>query len=300
MAGNINSSGDFWKAMGIGALSGLAGYGAGSLVSGAIGTVGVVGGAATGATGGFAGGFVAGAGNAWAGGSNFTDGINFGLRGGGWGALTGSVIGGVAGGITAYWHGGNIFTGEGAVFESVSAAPADPSKPITVGEGMEYSNKYAQDFSDTHFGKNVKGVTNLYADGTMPKGYRTVGDYVQNIKTKEFVGGLTKHLGLRKGSNVYLFKNGFTSPEKLYLTMGHEYIHAAFNNLGHGNLDGKKQDAVAYDWNMRQSRMWGLSGYEKVATEYAGYNRGMYPYRLSRIGDDFMKLISKPKWYLIK
>jgi hypothetical protein len=28
------------------------------------------------------------------------------------------------------------------------------------------------------------------------------------------------------GAFVYLFKNGFTSPEKLYLTMGHEYIHA--------------------------------------------------------------------------
>lgn len=64
-SGNINSAGDFFLSMGIGALSGAAGYGAGQLVAGAVGTIGFAGGAMTGAAGGFAGGFVGGAGNAW-------------------------------------------------------------------------------------------------------------------------------------------------------------------------------------------------------------------------------------------
>jgi hypothetical protein len=208
-------------------------------------------------------------------------------------------LGGISGGITAYQHGGNLFTGKGAIFESVTSTAVDPSKPVTVGKGMEYSNEYAQKFSDTHF-TDVRGVKNLYADGTMPKGYREVGDYVQNVKTKEFVGGLTRHLGIGKGSDVYLYKTAFISPEKLYLTMGHEYIHAAFNNLGRGSLDGKRQDAVAYNWNMRQAHKWGFSGYEAEVTKYARFNGGSYPYRLIRIGDDFMKLINKPQWYLIK
>lgn len=51
-----------------------------------------------------------------------------------------------------------------------------------MGEGMEYSNEYAKEFSDAHF-KNVKGVKNLYA-GKVPSGYQKIGDYVRNIKTK--------------------------------------------------------------------------------------------------------------------
>ena len=57
--GNIDNFGDFALSMGIGALSGAAGLGAGQLVSGALAN-----GAITGAVGGFAGGFVGGAGNA--------------------------------------------------------------------------------------------------------------------------------------------------------------------------------------------------------------------------------------------
>jgi hypothetical protein len=250
----------------------------------------------TGAAGGAAGSFVGGAGNAWANGASFRDGLKAGLIGGGWGALGGAVLVGISGGITAYRHGGNLLTGEGATFESV--ANVDPSKPVTLGEGMEYSNKYAKNFSDAHF-EDVRGVKNLYADGTMPEGYIKVGDYVQNLKSKDFVDGLTTYLGKGKNSNVYLYKNAFTSPEKLFLTMGHEYIHAGFNSLGN-SFDVNKQEAVAWDWSNRQSHAWNLSGYESGAAKYASYNTGFYSYRLSRIGRDFMKLINKPQWYLIK
>lgn len=61
ISGNINNLGDFAKAFGVGVLAGIAGFGVGQLVAGAVGTVGFVGGALTGGSGGFAGGFVGGA-----------------------------------------------------------------------------------------------------------------------------------------------------------------------------------------------------------------------------------------------
>jgi hypothetical protein len=206
-------------------------------------------------------------------------------------------LGGISGGITAYKHGGNLFTGKGAIFESVTSTAVDPSKPVTVGKGMEYSNEYAAEFSDAYFRKSdVIGVTNLYADRTMPPGYESVGDYVRNIKKQNYVDGLTIYLG-EKRSDVYLFKTAFTSKEKLFLVMGHEYIHSAFNFGGH--LDNNKQEAVAYQWSHGQSTKWGLSvpKYKIMMDYYAQFNKPSiwdYPYRLSRMGDDFMKLYSKP------
>ena len=102
LTGHINSFGDALKAFGIGALSGLAGFGAGQAVTGALSTATTLGGAiangaAIGAASGFAGGFVGGAGNAWAGGASFGQGLRSGLIGGGAGAITGGLIGGAAG-----------------------------------------------------------------------------------------------------------------------------------------------------------------------------------------------------------
>ncbi len=294
MAGNVNNTGDFWKSMGIGALSGAAGSSAGSLVSGIVGNIGIFGGGLTGLTGGFSGGFVSGAGNAWINGGNFGNGLKAGLNSGGYGALIGGVAGAISGGITAYQHGGNLLTGEGAILESVTEGLVDPTKPITVGKNMEYSNKYAREFSDEHF-KNVKGVAKLYSDGSMLPGYRKVGDYVQNIKSNHYVDGITKYLGLGKGSNVYLYKIAFTSPERLYFTMGHEYIHAGFYNIGLYN--SRKQEASAYYWTKMQSQQWGYSGYEDMAKMYAPYHdRNVY--RLGKIG--FQILRKEPTWYLLK
>jgi hypothetical protein len=118
MAGNLKSSGDAWKALGVGALAGAAGYGASTLVVTAIAPVGAIGGGLTGAAGGVAGGFVGSTGNAWTNGANFKDGLKAGLTGSAWGALGGGILGGINGGITAHKHGGNLLTGEGARFTS--------------------------------------------------------------------------------------------------------------------------------------------------------------------------------------
>jgi hypothetical protein len=90
MAGNVNSTGDYWKAMGIGGLAGLAGYGAGSAVSGLIGTSS---GFLPGFARGFASGFASSATNAWLNGVNFKDGLRQGLIGGGIGGLMGGLSG---------------------------------------------------------------------------------------------------------------------------------------------------------------------------------------------------------------
>ena len=287
MAGNINSAGDFFLSMGIGGLSGAAGYGAGQLVAEAVGTVGFAGGAMTGAAGGFAGGFVGGAGNAWAGGASFGQGLGQGIIVGGFGAVTGGLIGGISGGITATKHGGDFWSGEGATFDAL-AAPILGDK-IEIGEGMDYTNKYAQTFSDENFGTNVKGVNDLYADGTLPPGYSKKGDVVLNASGKS-VRGSTMYLGTGKGSNVYLYKAAFASKEQLYFTMGHEYLHAGYFSTGLMNT--KSQHASIYKWEAQQAKLWGFNEayYARRYVAYKPHYNSAYDY--SKLG--FFLLSIKP------
>ncbi|NLL86301.1 MAG: RHS repeat-associated core domain-containing protein, partial [Syntrophomonadaceae bacterium] len=101
VTGNIQSGGDYYKAIAIGGLSGAAGGLVGQAVAGAIGMSTTLGGSVfngciTGASGGFAGGFIGGAGNAWAiQGASFGQGLNAGFRGAVSGAISGAVIGGI-------------------------------------------------------------------------------------------------------------------------------------------------------------------------------------------------------------
>ena len=227
-SGNINSSGDFFKAMGIGALAGAAGYGAGQLVAGAVGTIGFTGGALTGAAGGFAGGFVGGAGNAWASGASFGQGLGQGLIGGGFGAVAGGLIGGISGGVTATRHGGKFWSGEGAIFESPAAVGLTPEN-VKVGEGMEYTTKYANSVADDTYGK--LSYVERIATNEVPVGE----DYTLNNgciinKHGRMANGLTRYLG-KGNSEVYLGKSAFTSVGQLKITIGHEYIHATQNYM---------------------------------------------------------------------
>ena len=254
LAGNINNFGDFALAAGIGALSGAAGLGAGQLMAGAVGTIGFAGGALTGAAGSFAGGFVGGAGNAWAGGASFTGGLRAGLTSGGYGALTGGLIGGVSRGIQAVKHGGNFWSGKGATFANTVSNGAPES--VEVGEGLEYSNEFAQKFSDNNFGK-IKGLNKLHADNTLhPQSkYQVNGDYFVSGSTR--ANAITAYLGTGKGSSVYMAKAAFSSAKQLYLTMGHEYLHVGFYHQGFNELGHyKKHHATIAKWEYQQSRLW--------------------------------------------
>lgn len=250
-SGNINGTGDALAAMGIGALSGAAGALAGGAIAGVIGSTGFISGAGVGAAGAGASGFVLSGGNAWSNGASFIDGLKAGGLGALTGILAGGLTGGISGGILAIKHGGDFWSGKGATFDVL--ATMETGDKIEIGEGVEYNNTYAKTFSNENFGESVKGVKNLYADGTLPEGYSTRGDQVLN-KAGNYVRGSTKYLGLGKGSNVYLYRAAFTSKEQLYFTMGHEYIHAGF--FGQGLINTRSQHASIYKWEADQARIW--------------------------------------------
>ena len=129
-------------------------------------------------------------------------------------------------------------------------------------------------------------MDHLYADGSIPDGYTIDKDgWVFSPKNKP-VGGVTVYNGIGKRtgtrSDVYLFKVAFTSKEKLYLTMGHEYVHV-YLNYGGTTLDEVAQERVAYKWSMDQANAWNMtkdaSHYEKWYNYYLKQEtRAPHPY----------------------
>jgi RHS repeat-associated protein len=273
LAMNAHKADNVWQGLGyfaVGAGAAALGAGVGQVVAGAVGTIGFVGGALTGAAGGFAGGLVSGTGNAWLGGANFGDGLMSGLQTGAIGGLTGGLIGGISGGIHAARHGGNFWTGKGTTFHS-AATPVD-GYTVKIGEGMEYSTKYAKSVSDKHFGP-IKKLDNLHADGRIAEGTTRKGDFVFDKKGRSLAGS-TVYNGAGKGSDVFLYQAAFTSKEQLYLTLGHEYIHVYFNAKGYNGAKASSEVA-AYRWEIAQLEAWNMSTLhaQKMLREY--YKRGM-------------------------
>ena len=266
-----------WQGLGyfgVGAAAGAVGGIAGQAITSTFGSLGFIAGAASGSVGGAAAGLVSGAGNAWVSGMDSEDGFFLGLQGAYFGAISGGLIGGFSGGINALKYGGDFWTGEGASFDFVLSSCS--SKPtIEVGENMEYSNEYAKYFSDEYFGKDIKNLDNLYADGTIPNGYKKRGDLVYNKKWEQ-LGGSAIYNGIGKGSNVYLYKTAFTSMENLYLMMGHEYIHVYFNANGY-YYALSSQEVAAYQWMIDQATIWKLSTKGFEASQAMYYKSGIKP-----------------------
>ncbi|MEM9338534.1 MAG: RHS repeat-associated core domain-containing protein [Bacteroidota bacterium] len=293
--GNINN---FWDALGyaaIGGASGLAGFGAGQALSKAVGTLGFIGGSLTGAAGGFAGGFVSGSGNAWANGSSFKKGFNAGLTSGGYGALTGGVVGGISGGIQSVKHGGNFWSGKGATFAH-NVSTGSPES-VEVGEGLEYSNEYAQEFSDNNFGK-VKGLNELHADNSLHElsKYKVEGDiFVSSVDGRK-ANAITTYLGTGKGSNVYLARHAFSSAEQLYLVMGHEYLHVGFYHMGFEDYD--KQHASIYGWESEQSRLWNFRT-RHYSNRFLRMIKRFKPYNIQNNPNWFPPMNTRP-WPVVK
>ena len=270
-----NNAGRFFGYMSIGAAAGALGGYAGGAVSSAVGGVGAISGSISGAASGAVSGFAGAAGNAWMGGSNFGDGLISGFKGAGSGALTGGLTGGVSSGISSIRRGGNFFTGKGAMLGTISQVD---DKPITVGEEMEYSTGYANDFSDKYLNTIKEKPTNLYADGRVPAKLTKNGDIVLDAKGKSY-SGVTIYRGISKGSDVYLFKQSFTSKDQLYMVMGHEYIHVYFNANGYGHSAYENPtERAAYKWNIDQAKAWGLdpSNYIKLRNQYSNNCKTLY------------------------
>ena len=258
---------------GIGMLSGLVSAGVGTLMASAVGTLGFISGAITAGTAGFTGGFISGAGNSWMQGNSFGQGLMGGLKTGGVSALTAGLMGGINGACEAYVRGGNIWTGAGIVSESI-ATEQIVGNQVTEGFGLKYSNDDAKNFSNKHYGENVKGVSNLYADGSTPEGhaYYKDGDLVYNSNNNRVKGlSVTKRFGK---SDVYLFKEAFVSKQQLYLTMGHEYGHAFYNTLPF-TLESNNEHTNIYRWQYEQAKLFNYN----VNYYYQRYESTMKIYR---------------------
>ena len=126
---------------------------------------------------------------------------------------------------------------------------------INIGEGMEYSTNYAKSFSDENFGTDIKGLRDLFADGSLPSSdYYEINGHVFAKGGREAAGSAVFHSST-KTTDVYLFKMAFISKEELYLVMGHEYLHAGFNALGYVGKH-ELQHIGIYKWEYAQAQAW--------------------------------------------
>jgi len=141
---SIETPGQFFAYMGLGALGGGLAGAAGFGVTSAMAVTGFVGGATAGAAAGALGGFINGAGNTWMQGGSFGQGLGAGLQSGAMGALIGGITGGLIGGIQAWNNGGSFWNGS---FEHHSILPGK--------SGISWEQ--AQ--------KNVEIYDQVYADG---------------------------------------------------------------------------------------------------------------------------------------
>ena len=128
VAGNVNNTGDFFLAAGIGALSGAAGASVGSAVVGAIKYGGFISGAASGAANGATSSFIAGSGNAWMQEKSFGQGLKEGGIAAGIGLGSGALLGGLAQGYIDHKQGYSFWDGTKMIgTETVSiASNAEP------------------------------------------------------------------------------------------------------------------------------------------------------------------------------
>lgn len=119
----------------------------------------------------------------------------------------------------------------------------------------------------TENGENVKGVRSLYADGSLPEGYTIKDGAVLNSKGKEVWG--TYVTGKDGLGDVCICKNIFLSGQRLYIAMGHEYIHAAQFYAGL-SLEGNASEYAATEWTKQQTKYFGITSFkfESLSIDY--------------------------------
>ncbi len=274
MSGNVNTSGQFWVAAGIGAISGglggAAGFETGEIVSKWLGQsigIGAWRGATIGAASSFAGGFTSSSTAAWMQGASFSQGLGAGLKSGGVGALVGGVFGGL-------------------------------------GNDMEYAADYVEKMKNEWYLPKAlktinKSVNKTFVDMSIPpeSQFEIRGDFMYDNETNTVVDGAAVYHYSNKKTDIYLYKTAFTSKEMLYLTMSHEYIHAGFNYyMGHTISENFQHKAI-YQWQLDLSNMWGIDGSrwataaENISSYY--YRKSLYNYIINEMG---FSLLSVRPW----
>jgi hypothetical protein len=194
-------------------------------------------------------------------GNSFGQSMLSGLKTGGISALSAGVMGGIQGGIEAKVHGGDFWTGAGITSDAVAVTPSTSSS-IEVGDGLKYSTEDAKQFSNQNFFFFFLSLGNFYADGSVARGRYAVGDHVYRNSDNTEIWGSAVYRGFGK-TDVYLYKGAFTSHERLWLTMGHEYLHAGYNTIS--GFEDKKDlhHAAITKWQYDVARLWNfdVNGY---------------------------------------
>ena len=217
MSGNVNSVRSFLGAMGIGALSGVAGSFAGQAVAGALGTATTLGGSMAngfiaGASGGFTGGFIGGAGNAWMNGANFGTGMKQGLIGAGIGAVIGGGIGAISEGIQ--------YQKQNSIFQKGCAGLG-----VNEGEPVPATDKFLLDAQKSWYKDAPMDKIKAFSVENVPE------KYVKSLINNN-ANGVTIPLsqrGILSGNSLVYFNKAtaFSSARQLFFTMGHEFIHVS-------------------------------------------------------------------------
>lgn len=218
-SGNLHGGvGDFFKAAGIGALSGAAGAGASQLVSGMFGGATTLGGAMMqgsiiGGAGGAAGGWVTGVGNTWMNGGTLGQSLRSGFLESGFGAASGVIMGGITAGIR---YGRQMLTYQRGC------------EKLGIGENSElpktdeFLSRAQQEWYKDAPMENIKKFT---VENVPDKSLQNM---VKSNAPAATVAYRTTD-GLFTGkSNVYFNKYlAFNNPKQLFFCMGHEFVHVS-------------------------------------------------------------------------
>jgi RHS repeat-associated protein len=239
LSGNIDNIWDVALAAGIGAAAGVAGvYLAGAAcVSMGLAASGVTSGVIYGGTAGLAGGFITGAGNAWANGASFGDGIIGGMAAGGFGMMTGGVLGGIGGGISAVNQNRGLYNGVPNLTGRSEIPPVNmptsklniskrSSRPIYTDASIEFGNVQPMNTI------TINDLNNRFAnimEGLERKQYVTGG----NGPNSYDCSGAVCH-GIRETANPNF---GDYSADGLFINFS-----TTTKNYGRGSV-------IFYDWN---------------------------------------------------
>ena len=257
MSGNINSAGDAALSLGIGAASAAAGAGIGagisSVLAGGSFGCGLIGqgftasssflsGAAIGAGAGAAGGFITGAGNTWAGGGSFQEGVRNGLISGGTGTVLSGITGGLTGGINAAKQDLNFFSGKPTLLQR--NLPSIDIRPDGTSIGrLEVAHKINRFSGDGVLYNRLSDFTpaqqNWITDGGLI-------EYAVNPRTVITIGAsltLSGGLGFSFGGGLIVeYGNGMGVDFGKYISVGQAYgLDASLGanlTMYRGNLPG--------------------------------------------------------------
>lgn len=223
------------------------------------------------------------AGNAWAGGASFDQGLGQGLIGGGFGAVTGGLIGGVASGISDYRHGYSFWNGSKVDEFVVGSAQYENIADCYNSSGQaDMNDKILQMRMQDEFGVgvgdfNIREITTRTGEGY---GMTNSGRYV-NLKSGDMVGGYVRNFST--GYSDFHISPHYSNGNAIAFraVAGHELIHA-YHYYALPNVSSLYSERVAYKYSydvyMRNGRFTSaLSTMKTAMFNSSGSFGGSYP-----------------------